>query len=659
MNDSLAKIKEFGTIDAESDTLLADCFQAHPAFQMAVDPADRHFLILGRKGAGKTAIYREMIALGEKEPGVFSVGYAKEDYPWHYHNKMIAPSAAEQERYIHSWRYYILISLAKILLQQDNSQPWSEESREAYGKLKSFVEDTYGSTNPHITEIFSPGRRLRHLNKFGIELGAKVDVEMTTQDLPNLFQEVNRSLEELIMKSLNPDNRYYVCFDELDQGFMENPEQQKQILIGLILAARKFAFAAKERKRILKVLVFLREDIYRNSLSFDDKNKVTDTYSLEIEWERTSGDSLLKSLMERRFAELLQIAPEGAWEKLFDETENMGRFPTKYDFVLAHTFSRPRDVIKFCNCILKIQQDRPSSANGNLSKPPFTRDIIYDARDDYSQYFRKEITDEIKNYHPDHQVYFEILRQIGYQVFNREQFIEAYDGWKERLTEARRPEEIREALYEFSIIGFARPPVIDPNNAKYHYRYKDSGVMFNRSAGWFCVHWGLVAALKLGRYTLDQNGNGKSETMGRGKIQSPFPGLDGSLNSYALVDPSNPVPVTTLPVNTAWMVRLEWEVRGPLVALLTGNWNVGVYLESLAGEFEGAVGNLVVPVESGLLFRGSQLQRTYQVDIPIPRGTPPQGTYKLTATITHQVREGEASAIAGFQEGAILQFFSL
>ncbi|MGH9844654.1 MAG: P-loop ATPase, Sll1717 family [Blastocatellia bacterium] len=654
MNDYLAKIKEFGTIDAESDALLADCFQVHPVFQMAVDPVDRHFLILGRKGAGKTAIYKEIVGLGESEPDVFSVGYAKEDYPWHYHNKMVTPSAAEQERYIHSWRYYILISLAKILLRQDNSQPWSEEAREAYGKLKSFVEDTYGSINPHMTEIFSPDKPMRHLNKFGIDIGAKVDVEMKTQDLPSLFHEVNRSLEALIMKSLNPDNRYYVCFDELDQGFMDSPEQQKQILTGLILAARKFAFAAKEHTRLLKVLVFLRSDIYRNSLSFDDQNKVTDTYSLEIEWDRTGRDTLLKSLMERRFAELLQIAPDGAWEKLFDETEEMGRFPTKYDFILAHTFCRPRDVIKFCNCVLNAWQDRRQRANGD---PPFTRDIIYDARDDYGEYFRKEITDEIKNYYADHQIHFEILQQIGFQVFNQEQFRSAYDGWSDRLTESRRPEEILEALYNFSIIGFARPPVVDPNGANYHYWYKDTGARFNRSADWFCTHWGLVRSLKLRRYQFDQGGNGKPEAMGRGKIQSTFQQIDGSLNCFALVDPSNPVPVATLPVNTAWIVRMEWEVHGPLVSLLTGNWNINVYLESLGGGFEGSVGSVIVPVESGLLFSGPQ--RTYQIDIPVPSGTPPAGVYKLVTTITHQVREGEPSGIAGFQEGAILQFFSL
>jgi hypothetical protein len=105
------------------------------------------------------------------------------------------------------------------------------------------------------------------------------------------------------------------------------------------------------------------------------------------------------------------------------------------------------------------------------------------------------------------------------------------------------------------------------------------------------------------------------------------------------------------------MVRLEWEVHGPLVPLLSGNWKIQVSLESLAGGFEGVVGNLAVPVESGLLLAGPE--RTYQADISIAAGTAPPGVYKLATAITHQVREGESTGIVGFQEGAILQFFSI
>ena len=191
------------------------------------------------------------------------------------------PSAAQQERYLHSWRYLILLSLSKILLNYDNSQPWSETAAEALSKVEAFVVDTYGSRDPDITEVFHPGKRLRHLKSLNIDLKfLKLEAghdEMSMQSLPQVFQDVNKSLQSLILSSLNPKNRYYVAFDQLDIGFQPTSDEYKQRLIGLILAARDFANAAQEIGCFLKVLVFLRSDIYQQSLLFEDKNKITDT----------------------------------------------------------------------------------------------------------------------------------------------------------------------------------------------------------------------------------------------------------------------------------------------------------------------------------------------------------------------------------------------
>lgn len=119
---SLMEIEDFGAIDAESDELLVKCFEDHPTYHEVLQ--GRRFLILGRKGSGKTAIYKKVLML--REPNIFSIGYNFTDYPWHYHDQQVIPTAADQERYLHSWRYLILLALSKILLNFDQSQPYSE-----------------------------------------------------------------------------------------------------------------------------------------------------------------------------------------------------------------------------------------------------------------------------------------------------------------------------------------------------------------------------------------------------------------------------------------------------------------------------------------------------------------------------------------------------
>jgi hypothetical protein len=116
----LATIDDFGGIDADADALLDECFEAHESYVDAKD--HRRFLILGRKGAGKTAIFRKLIK--SRDDSVFSIGHTFDDYPWHFHDRQAVAGVPAEERFVHSWKYLILITLSKVLLNWDNSQPW-------------------------------------------------------------------------------------------------------------------------------------------------------------------------------------------------------------------------------------------------------------------------------------------------------------------------------------------------------------------------------------------------------------------------------------------------------------------------------------------------------------------------------------------------------
>jgi hypothetical protein len=449
---TLRTVADFGAIDAESDELLARCFETHASYREATE--GRRFLVLGRKGSGKTAIYKKLLL--NKAYNTFAVGHSFADYPWHYHDKQVIPSAAEQERYLHSWRYLILLSLAKILLNFDQSQPWSDIAVESLSKIESFVVDTYGSRDPDISEVFHPGKRLRHLKALDVDLkllkiGMGED-ELAMEHLPRVFQDVNRSLQSFVLGSLNPDNKYYVCFDQLDMGFQPSSQEYKQRLIGLILAARDFANAARETGCTLKVLVFLRSDIYQKSLLFEDKNKITDTYSIELEWDKP-GSATLKSVMGKRFSEVLSLPQTDCWGMVFDETVEMRGHQSKYQHILDRTFRRPRDIIKFCNCVLNVFNRDIGLPNAPTK---FANEHVNLAHQEYSNYLRDEIIDEIHKYYPDQKVYFEMLREIGYQQFTTSEFQPAYETWRDRMSSPKAADEILEELYEFSIINFYR-----------------------------------------------------------------------------------------------------------------------------------------------------------------------------------------------------------
>lgn len=54
----LEAVDNVGGLEAEFDELLEDCFETHPAYLEVLDM--RGFLVLGRKGTGKTAMCKQL-----------------------------------------------------------------------------------------------------------------------------------------------------------------------------------------------------------------------------------------------------------------------------------------------------------------------------------------------------------------------------------------------------------------------------------------------------------------------------------------------------------------------------------------------------------------------------------------------------------------------
>ena len=484
MSLDLRSIENFGAIDADEDALLRECFRDHPAYTAA---KDARFLVVGRKGSGKTAIFKRLITEGD--PAVFSYGHTFDDYPWHYHDLQAEVGVPEERRYIHSWRYLILIGLAKVLLNVDQSQPWSEEALEALGDLERFVVDSYGSRDPDLTQLFAPEKKLRF--KGGLKLAvASIEGEtVAIKELPLHVQEVNRSVQASVLTALNPDHEYYVCFDQLDLGFTTADPRYAQRLIGLIVAASDIRKAALDAGKRLSVVIFLRDDIYE-LLHFEDKNKITENNMVRVEWNQPGSDLTLKSLMERRFGEVLGRSDSVPWSDAFDEEREMPGRQTKYAHICDRTFLRPRDMIKFCNEILSAYKQE--GQEGEVEK--FDNASVHAARAAYSTYLLRELDDEIAKHVPAYKEYLEVLKRVGNVQFSPKQF---FDEWSQReALHEQDPQEALESLFEFSVIGYLKSGG-GGGGSKYIWRYLDPGARFDPAAETLRVHAGFKEALDL------------------------------------------------------------------------------------------------------------------------------------------------------------------
>lgn len=498
----LVTVARFGAVDADNDELLLQSFEDHPAFISLLER--EHFLVIGRKGAGKTAIFKKLLTINEST--FFKFGHTFADYPWHHHALQARVGIPDYDRYTHSWKYLILITLAKIVLNHDQSIPFNEQSLEASQRLESFVIDTYGSRDPDVTQVFTPTKRLRLRPTFEIDFGllrGGVSPEsVPMEELPTVVPEVNGNLQQWLISALNPKHQYIVAFDQLDLGFEPQDAEYRDRLIGLLLAARDINGAARDAGRRALIAIFLRNDIY-DGLRFEDKNKLTENFVSVIEWDTERSTATLRELMAKRFTAVLGEGDETIkWEDVFDENREMPGHQSKYQHVLDRTYLRPRDMIKFVNVILAKYKARTA---GGAPEDKFVNADLHAARDEYSQYLRAELDDEIHKHLPDVEEWLDLLSAMGGWQFESGVFVKAARD-RELVNSDAAALEALDRLFAFSIVGFYRPGGRGFGGSEYVYRYRDPKARFDRSASIIRVHPGLIEVLGLKRVTLREEG---------------------------------------------------------------------------------------------------------------------------------------------------------
>lgn len=483
--EKLKEVTTFGGIDASNDGMLLAAFEDHEAYKNAINLS--RTIIIGRKGAGKSAIFKRITSDGDQKNR--SLGFVFSDYPWEHHGQQKQSGVPDEECYRESWKYFISMMLCKLMLKDRSIIPPESDAQDALLDIERFVRDSYGSTDPALTRIFTPGQKLKisgRLNFWGLSGEAKtIDIEK----LPKFYSEVNRNVLEALMRCMTPNYRFYICFDELDIGFDPRNSEYLQRLIGLIRAAKSTNEQMRRNGIHCGVIVLLRDDIW-HVLRFEDKNKLTQDQLSEIKWIKDDGPHCIKKLMERRFKEVL--GPSANWNYLFNEFRQMARFQAKYDFICERGFLRPRDIIHYCNEVLRAFHRAPNVAG-------FDNELVRGAEEEYSRYFMQELEDELHKHSKSYERYFEVLKGLTNVKFSRDEFDSVWAERKTIFDDGETPQKALEALFDFSVIGYLATGGRGAGS-KYIWHYLEPRVRFNADAKAYQVHLGLKHEFDLKLY---------------------------------------------------------------------------------------------------------------------------------------------------------------
>ncbi len=438
-------------VSAETDSDLQNYFFKLPEIQEII--SSRAWLVLGRKGMGKTAIYEYLKKADSNElNGYETICINFNDYPWPAHQLYKEALAGELSAYQKSWRYLFFVkALSKLIdIKERNSESLNRELKWA----KNYIEKIYGNPDPSLKEVI-----LSKLSRLSAVEGPSIEFDELSFEVGEVsFEDIaeDKQLQvklrsnaftllgyfEKIFKNNCGQNKFLIALDQLDENWLEGEiEEYSKVLINLVNVCRNITGDSSLSKN-LKVVPFLRTDIY-HSLKFNDKNKLLQDSSITIAWDTESLDDMY-------FERIKKYAPDDFNLDMQKKSGNLFEFSfarqgtPAFKYITRRSFFRPRDIIVYFN---KIRACHTANKSGL-----YTSAELYSADREASANVYNELIDEWSNQFPDIEKLLTVLQMIQVETFTYSDFSEKYGSEFLDSSEGKRREHL-EFLFKNSIIG--------------------------------------------------------------------------------------------------------------------------------------------------------------------------------------------------------------
>lgn len=431
---------DLGALAAENDVGLTEYFVQTEAYHRIAD--SRKWIVLGSRGVGKTAIFRE-VAADQRKAGSLVVDLAPEDYSYELARDVLAREAGgswqKAGAFAVAWRWLILILVMRGLA---DSAPRSRMRPE--GRLYAFLRDKYTSIadNP-IDALISYLKRIE-----GVKLG-KYEAGVQVRELQQLFKldELAPAIDDLAAALAS--RPAYVFVDELDRGW-DASEDAQYFVAGLFRAC----IGLNQGSPRIHVLMSLRQELYDSIPSlYEDAQKHRDIIET-IGWDERRLLGLVAERIRRSYPEYKSESDADVWARVFSETLSY-RKTGSFNYVIDRTLYRPRELILFGSYIRDAAQQRGV---------PVDYTVIAQAERDYSKARFDDITSEYRFQYPGLDRVLERFRGDVYRIDHKaleekciDLILEGVGGDADEWLDALEPYDLIQALWE---VGFLTARVV-------------------------------------------------------------------------------------------------------------------------------------------------------------------------------------------------------
>ena len=443
------RLVDFGEIDGYGDPNLERYFLDDGYWKKIIE--SNIFFVVGKKGTGKSSIYR-MIGKRGIEEGAIICNKDFGEFPFERLLQLNDDSFAKPNQYQTIWKNVLFNLFAQNIAKLPN------ENNTHYQEIKKYVETYIGSVEDLHRQVISNTKKSGGsllFNGFGLQKERNIS-ETYSRESENLTL-INSALGDLITNYLLTSSfqgKIIIQFDRLDDNYnqYQNVEEYYQAIISLLKVVYAFNQSLREKHiNNAKVIVYIRSDIMRELALRDSESARWDDFRYDIIWSINNlqdwkSSNLLK-MLEKRITSSSQQLENMTFHDVFCISEYELkqcdiRSRNFFKALILETLFRPRDLIKLCKT---LQEEI-------LRRGIFSRNVYKNALKKYSNWLvNTELANEINPVlGSDYKHVIELLRLCGSVNMSVTSFTERYRSLKVQLK--YNVLELLEFLYNVGII---------------------------------------------------------------------------------------------------------------------------------------------------------------------------------------------------------------
>jgi len=429
--DALSRIK-LGRDFAEYDRILMKpgVFVMTPSAKAAIDPSMSKCFFIGRRGTGKTAIAKYILAKSkaviEIHPEVLS--------PIHF---PLDPQTLDDPR---QRPFKSLVEVFKRTLLDEVLLEWVERKLIDIDKLPTILAREVKRTR----ELDFDHRILEFLDS--------VCTPLMSENESKWLSQIGRSktIGKAMLEAAENSSFDFTLFDfTLIVDRIDDSWDGSDTAVIMLMALMHACINIQTSVRCVRPLLFIRENVFDRVKQIDKESTRLETCVVSMDWTH----ELLLEMVERRlslpFTTKLSIGGP-TWDYFFEKTAS----ETSESLIFEYCQKRPRDILSYCSYAIELAQSR--------NHPVISVQDILDARRRFSETRLKDLGDEYSENYPQIAIVLSRFYGLGneFTVTGVEDFIKKLliddeiqtycSKWMYNFTQ---PEQFIGLLYNIGFIG--------------------------------------------------------------------------------------------------------------------------------------------------------------------------------------------------------------